>query len=549
MNKMEKILLISILIIAVLTRLPFLQDFPKGFSGDEAGQGYNAYSILKTGKDEWGEFMPTVFRSFGDFKPPLYIYLTVPSVALLGLNEYAVRLPAALVGIALIFVTFLLSRQIFGNTKIALWTAFLLSISPWHIQLSRTASEGGPGILFFSLGLLFYLKSRVNSKYLIWVVLCWGIVLYSYHSLRVFMALFLAGAFLTHFLKFKDFKSWKILIIVALFVVPLLLGFKENLARSSDVGIFSAKTIEGYYQSKGTSPVPYQIDRIFDNKVTFVLGYFTNNYLSYISPAFLFTGSRDHHNYLNFPNFGLLYPIEAVFWAIGIFVFIRSGKKDYLLLLLWFVLAPVAGALTSGGPQANRVVTYLPLTALLSGFGIYHLIDLLKRPRIFKRLPWDHIFVFIMLLNFVMFIYFYGVKAFRNPPESLRYEYKQIFQKALELQPLYDEIVFSKSFSVPHAFVAFYGKVDPLVVQEASRDWIRYEKSGNLYIDQLESWNLKNFYFEDINWLKKDSLRKNALIIARPGDFPTDVVTIYDVKDSKGKILYKFVPVKNDQKN
>ena len=339
------------------------------------------------------------------------------------------------------------------------------------------------------------------------------------------------------------------MLLVALFILPLILNFNNILVRSSDVGIFNAKTIEGFHMSKGISQVSPEIDRIFDNKIWFIGENIANNYLSYISPTFFFTGSRSDQNYLNFAHFGLLYPVEIIFCAVATYVMIKKGKREYLVLLLWFTLAPVAGALTSGGLQANRAVTFLPLTAIISGFGIYHLLELVKKQRILQRLPWNYLLISLLVINFIMFGYFYTVKAFKYPTESLRFEYKQIFKKAWQLQPQYSEIVISKSFSVPHIFVAFYGQVDPNVVQEASKDWIRYEKSGLLYTDQLESWNLGNFYFEDINWLKKDSLRKNALIIARPGDFPNDVISIYDVKNSKGEVVYKFVPVKNDQQN
>src|SRR3989344_8926202 len=94
-----KILLILIIILAALTRVLFLGQFPNGFTGDEAQQGYSAYSILKTGKDEWGQVLPIFPRGFGDYKPPLYTYLTIPSVAVFGLNIFAVRLPSALIGI------------------------------------------------------------------------------------------------------------------------------------------------------------------------------------------------------------------------------------------------------------------------------------------------------------------------------------------------------------------------------------------------------------------------------------------------------------------
>ena len=81
MKKFVIIIVFTIaLVLAILTRLYKLGEAPAGLYIDEAGQGYNAYSILKTGKDEFGKLYPFVFRSFIDFKTPVYIYLIVPPI-------------------------------------------------------------------------------------------------------------------------------------------------------------------------------------------------------------------------------------------------------------------------------------------------------------------------------------------------------------------------------------------------------------------------------------------------------------------------------------
>src|SRR5512141_1077338 len=98
--------LIGILMVAVFLRFYQLGSIPASPDWDEAALGYNAYSILKTGRDEYGKFLPLVFRSFDDYKPPLYIYLTVPMVALFGLNVFAVRLSSVLLGTLTVLLTY-----------------------------------------------------------------------------------------------------------------------------------------------------------------------------------------------------------------------------------------------------------------------------------------------------------------------------------------------------------------------------------------------------------------------------------------------------------
>ena len=90
------LVLAIILLVALALRIYKIGSIPPGLTPDEASLGYNAYSILKTGKDEYGALLPFVFKSFGDFKPGLYIYLTVPAVLIFGLTEFSVRLPSVL---------------------------------------------------------------------------------------------------------------------------------------------------------------------------------------------------------------------------------------------------------------------------------------------------------------------------------------------------------------------------------------------------------------------------------------------------------------------
>ncbi len=110
---MKKFLLIIIILLGFLLRTFRLGNRPTGFTWDEAALGYNAYSLLKTARDEYGQLIPVVFKSFGDYKPGLYIYFTVPVVKFLSLNEFSTRLPSAIFGTLLLAVIFVLSKLLF----------------------------------------------------------------------------------------------------------------------------------------------------------------------------------------------------------------------------------------------------------------------------------------------------------------------------------------------------------------------------------------------------------------------------------------------------
>ncbi len=154
--KTKKFLFIIILIAAFL-RFFQLGTNPPSMTWDEVAWGYNAYSLSIDGRDEFGRFLPFDYlESFGDFKPPVYAYLTVLPVMLFGLNEFAVRFPSAFFGTLAVLMTFYLTRRLFLSSPYsryyAILSAFLLAISPWHILLSRAAFEANVATFFLITG-------------------------------------------------------------------------------------------------------------------------------------------------------------------------------------------------------------------------------------------------------------------------------------------------------------------------------------------------------------------------------------------------------------
>ena len=108
MNQFHKIILTVILLFAFLSRIVLIQSSPPALYIDEIDVGYQAYSILKTGKDYFGNNLPIAIHSFADYRAPLLIYLDIPFVAILGLNSLAVRLPSMIFGTLSIFAFYLL---------------------------------------------------------------------------------------------------------------------------------------------------------------------------------------------------------------------------------------------------------------------------------------------------------------------------------------------------------------------------------------------------------------------------------------------------------
>lgn len=152
-----KYFFVAIFIIAALVRLIGLSANPPALNWDEVSHGYNAYSILKTGKDEWGKSFPLIFRAYGDYKLPAYIYTTVPFVWLLGLNAWSVRLPSVLAGTASVILIYFLIKKVTKDEKISVFASLFMALESWTVLVSRAALEANLANFFVLAAVFFFL--------------------------------------------------------------------------------------------------------------------------------------------------------------------------------------------------------------------------------------------------------------------------------------------------------------------------------------------------------------------------------------------------------
>ncbi len=353
--------LFFILLIGAIVRFyqPPGQIVPPSLNWDEASLGYNAYSILKTGKDEWGKALPLSFEAFGDYKLPGYIYTTVPFVGLLGLNEQSVRLPSQLAGIISILLLYLIAEKL-ANRKLAVVSAFLLAISPWHLFLSRIAVEANLSFAFFLAGFYFFLKGLSKSKWLSSSALLFGITLFTYNSARVFVPLFLFALTIIYRRELRQFKS-KLILPLGILAIFTFAAFYhavliDSNARYFWVAIIDQGAVNCLNQARNISSLPGIIVPLVYNRYTYLVVNVLVNYLKHFSPAFLFVSGCSNYQF-SLPGHGLLYIIEVPFLLAGLF-FLRKEKWGKILLF-WLLLAPIPASITRESPHALRSIYML----------------------------------------------------------------------------------------------------------------------------------------------------------------------------------------------
>src|SRR5258708_4192878 len=365
---MKRWLLVGIILLGFTLRIVGLTNHPSGFTPDEASFGYDAYSILKTGKDQWGHTLPLVFKSFGDDKLPVYTYLAIPSVAIFGLNEFSVRLPSAILGTLAIVVVYFLVKELFKEEKVAIFAAFLLAISPWHTMLSRGAFEANLSTFFLPLAILFFLKGLKDKNFLVLSAIIFGINLFTYHTARILTPLIVL------FLVWQNFKEVKKYIFIfgiifSVFLLPAIYLYIVSGSRVASSGIFDINYSDDRYLAQVVRESAI-LSRFFYNKPFYIVKQFITNYLSYFSPQFLFTNGPAEGTYGMVPGIGVLYFAELILLVGFIWKAVKERSSEINLLVFWFLISPLPAALTKGpGYAANRVAFVIPALIILLAIG------------------------------------------------------------------------------------------------------------------------------------------------------------------------------------
>lgn len=517
----KKALLIFIFILALLLRIYKLSQFPYGFTADEAAQGYTAWSILKTGCDEWGVKFPLNPRSFGDFKPPLYTYLAIPSVAVFGLNEFAVRFPNALLGSLAVLLVYFLTKELFGNKNhLPLIAALLLTISPWHISLSRGAFEANLTTFFLPLAIFFFIIGLRHSIFLVLSSFVFGLNLFTYHSAKLVTPLVLFLLLFFNKRKILTQKLTAFVFIFSLFLgVSFLVALKGGGTRASDIGIFSGgwnDVAEARYYAKSLG-LPDFVARIFNNKAVFLFEQFFRNYFSYLSPQFLFTQGVGEATYGMIPGTGVLYLIELPFIIISFFCLFNKKEPALIFLWLWVFASPIPAALARGvGYHGNRVAVMMPAIQVVSAYGALKIFEFLRKKFSFKMI--FSVFALILFFSLSLFLEKYYFQAPKLNGPVMGFGWKEMMSYVSTLENQYETIVVSRRFSEPQTMIAFFKKWEPSDFQEKSNDWLVYQEKNFYFVDQLPEYRLGKYFFKNLVF-PEDAKLKNALFVGKEEDF------------------------------
>lgn len=544
-------LLLGVLLLGVFFRFYSLGSIPAGLTNDEADIGYDAYSIMITGRDQWGEFLPvTSFAGFGDYRPALYTYLVVPFVKFFDLNSLAVRLPSAIFGVLSIFAIYALARRIFSE-KVGYAAAFLFAISPWSIGLSRVGIESNVAIFFILVSLLLLTKFKESANYLLAGLFFLILTVYTYaaYTLFAFLALFVFAIFYRKdLLKLKQ-KLIYLFIFVVVLLSPILARNLTAQTRFSQVGltsnINSIGLIDNLNAERGAclKAYPSIVCRVINNKPVLFAHEFARNYLSHFSPNFIyFTGTDTQYSILY--KRGLGYAFGIILVAIGISSIIKSRRKEGYLILSMFLLAPLPDALTGDG-NYSRSSIMLPFLIIIEGAGLAILLKSIGSLKNGLLKQGALLFIGLVIIASIVSFYVAYTTYFKNNYSRFsEFGYEELMRNVFYDQKKYDEIYISRNFNDTKHYIyyLFYNKYDPHITQEKKR--VKYRKTEDGWFDIYQIDNI-HFVPSVSEVLTKDMLSKNILFIAHPSEFAASIKTVRDIHDKVGLIRFREVEMKH----
>ena len=538
---MKKYLLVLILALAFVLRFWKLDSYP-AFNADEAALGYNAYSLLKTGMDEHGNRFPIHFQSFNDYKPGGYVYMIMPFVGLFGLNEWSVRIPSAILGVASVYLIYLLTIQLFKDIRVGLLSALFLAISPWHIHFSRGGWEVNVATFFLILGLsqFMYFVDDKKWKNLIFSLLAFAVSLYTYHSARLIAPLLGIGLLFIYWKELSIFKNIKkyILCLIVFFVVmtPLILDFTKGAvgSRVAGVGLFADPGPLSRIEEQRTEHVDFRniAARVLHNKVVNYGLAFLENWSEHYHGLFLFLSGDDIQRN-KVPETGQMYLFDILFLAVGIWVMVKNiESKAVKVVLYWLIIAPFAAALTFQSPHALRAQNMVVPLVIISAYGLNIVFKFISDRNI-KSLIW--LVAVVMLWQFLRYEHMYWVHMSKEYPFSSQYGVKELVGYLTENRNIYKDIIITDRYDQPYILYLFYTKYDPLKFQSEHRLTAR----DGYGFSTVRDFN--NIHFYSIKFEEMRTEYPQSLIIGTPEEIPDEGNIIKKIYGTNGYEYFDVV--------
>jgi hypothetical protein len=433
-------ILVAALAGAIALRTVALDRVPPGLNQDEACNGYDAYSLLHTGRDQHGNLLPVAIQAFNDYRMPLFDYSLIVPIGLFGLNPTAVRLGAAIWGIADIIAVAAVACLLVGLRGAAL-AAILLAISPWHLPASRFGHEAITAAATVSLGAAaFFAAIRLRrGRWLLVSGLMFGLSLYSYSITKAFVPIFLVWTAAFYWKELTPFRRQALaaLAIIIICAIPqaweLWRHYPQMMARYETVSVLNYAW-------------PVRLRLVLESL------------LINLGPHYLFlSGSADIG--LHPAGYGQLLVAQAAMLFLAFCALVDPNfRRAAIFLFGWLIIAALTAVLIlPPGHPLHTILMLTPMT-LLCALGMVFLFDMVRASRL-ARIAVASAILALMAVQGARFVRFY----FREYPALAAYDFQsglgEAVAHAVSLGP--GPVVITDNANQPYIYVLFFTRYPP----------------------------------------------------------------------------------------
>lgn len=535
----KPLLLAGLFFVSLLLRGYYVGKLPPALSWDEVSIGYNAYSILITGHDEHGRKLPLdTFAAYGDYKPPVSIYATVPFVAVFGLNELSVRLPSVLFGTLTVLLLYFLVLELFYGYKeaqsLAISSSSLMAISPWHLQLSRGGFEANIGLFFIVLGTYVFLISRRKTIFLSFASIPFVISVYTFNSSRYFVPLIIIALICYGWSSIRsNLYKLGINIVIATFlllpIIPHLISPEARL-RFHEVNIFTDPSIVLTANKRIESDGNAWWAKILHNRRIGYARSYLMHFFDHFEPKYLFIRGDGNPKFSS-QETGQFYVTEAIFFVVGILYLFQHNGRQAWFLLIWIIGSIIPAATARETPHALRTLNGLPSWNIFIAQGILTLGSRFSSK--FTRIPYKIILMGTYFLSFLYLAHNYYFHYSKEFSGAWQFGYKEAIQFIHPLAAQYKEIVVGDNLGRPYMYVLFYTKEDPALYvrnKESYFDTIGFYHVKGFGKYRFPQGNLAIFQKQTLYALTPSNVPAQAHVLARIHQLDgTEVFTIFDI--------------------
>lgn len=509
-----------------------LDKVPAGLYADEVSTGYNAYSLLLTGKDEYGKPYPIAFKLLGSYTPPLYTYLTVPSVWLFGLNAFSVRLVSALSAVLLVITFYLLVRglRISSSRSLPLIASLFFALTPWLIINNRTGHEATLALLLFAAGVFSLWKGLKEQSFLVLGFLTLSASIYTGHTAKFLVPIF-SLAYLIVFRKTLFSKSY-----LKMLVAGIALAFFIQIPNLA-IAFTPAFSVKGqlFYSSEVVRQANYATQTIPQSLAIpyFAIREFLSQFFTYFSPRSLFF-LPDPDPQRSFPELSAFYPWMVIPYLIGITILIKTRKElSSKFILLLALSTPIPAALTKDPFSTYRALPALIPLMLIISLGINWLKEKLGKaalPLIIIAIIYSLFLLwrslFVLLPHERAVTWGYGFQALAE--EIKKHPDQKIVIDPSRLKPVYIEL-------------AYFLPLPPPLLQDSHDLTVRDNYYQHVAFNPPS--NLSNIEIRGIIW-EKDIYEEKIIVGDEFAVSPVQAEEhalrkIFEIRDPLGKIIFQ----------